>query len=274
MQFTPLTPIGAVVTDLRVDALDAADVAVMRRLVAEHGVVVLPEQDVTDDGFLRFLRSFGPTMFTAGETPVPGFPDLNVISNMGRRSPPRSTFHTDTSYVRKPPAYTALRAVKVPARGGHTLFTNQYAAYSALPAHVRVLLEGRSITHVVTGVDLPEGAEDSATHPIFRVHPVSGRTHLFMSTPTRCARVSGMSAQRSAEIVDYLFEVATRDDNVFRHAWSPGDVVMWDNRCVLHRADHTAVLGDRVMHRGMVADDAPGVTGTRLSGSAWESDRW
>ncbi len=260
MHFDPLRPVGAVVTDLRADTLDAAGVADMRRLLAEHGVVVLPGQDVADDGFLRFLRSFGPMMFTAGETPVPGFPDLNVISNVGRSSPPRSTFHTDTSYVRKPPAYTALRAVQVPARGGHTLFTNQYAAYSALPAHVHDLLEGRSITHVVTGLDLPEGAEVSATHPIFRVHPVSGRTCLFMSAPNRCARVSGMSAHQSAGIVDYLFEVSTREDNVFRHAWSPGDVVMWDNRCVLHCADHTAVVGDRIMHRGMVADDAPGAT--------------
>ena len=96
-------------------------------------MVVLRGQDADDAGFVRFLRSFGPTMFTVGETPVPGHPELNVVSNVGRVKPPRSTFHTDTSYVRKPPAFTALRAVAVPERGGQTLFTNQYAAYDTLP---------------------------------------------------------------------------------------------------------------------------------------------
>ena len=70
-----------------------------------------PSADVDDEGFLRFLRSFGDLQFTEGETPVPGVDELNVISNVGRTTPPRSTFHTDTSYVRNPPAYTALRAV-------------------------------------------------------------------------------------------------------------------------------------------------------------------
>ena len=145
----------------------------------------------------------------------------------------------------------------MPKRGGQTLFTNQYAAYDTLPARVRQELNGRTITHVVTGLELGPGRRrTSAVHPLFRVHPMSGRTYLYISTPPRCAEVSGMSARRAAEVVAYLFTHSTRDDNVYRHAWSPGDVVMWDNRCVLHRADHAGVVGDRVMHRGMVADDA------------------
>ena len=91
-------------------------------------------------------------------------------------------------------------------------------------------------------------------HPIFRVHPVSGHTAIYMSTPERCAAVSGMSSQLAAATVAYLYKHSTRDANVYRHAWSPGDVVMWDNRCVLHCADHSGVVGDRVLHRGMVAD--------------------
>jgi taurine dioxygenase len=218
-------------------------------------VLALPDQHVDDEGFLRFLRSFGPTMFTVGETPVPGFPELNIVSNVGRSRPPRSTFHTDTSYVRTPPAYTALRAVTVPRRGGQTLFSNQYAAHDSLPLRVREELAGRTITHVVTGVRLGPGQETSAVHPIFRTHPVSGRTYLYMSSPARCAEVSDMSAERAAGVVAFLFTHSTRDDNVYRHAWTPGDVVMWDNRCVLHRADHAGVVGNRVMHRGMVADE-------------------
>jgi alpha-ketoglutarate-dependent taurine dioxygenase len=150
LEFAALTPLGAQVTGRQVDALANRTVVELRRLLAEHGVIVLPGQDVGNDGFLRFLRSFGPMMFTAGETPVAGFPDLNLMSNVGRARPPRLV----------------------------------------------------------------------------------------------------------AETVKYLFDHSTRATNVFRHAWSSGDVVIWDNRCVMHRADHTGVVGDRVMHRGMVADHA------------------
>ncbi|MGA8328454.1 MAG: TauD/TfdA family dioxygenase [Mycobacterium sp.] len=250
----PMTPVGARLTGLSVDVLDAATVAEVRHLLAEHGVVVLRGQHADDARFVRFLRSFGPTMFTVGEIPVPGHPELNVVSNVGRVKP-RSTFHTDTSYVRKPPAFTALRAVAVPERGGQTLFSNQYAAYDTLPVDIRQELQGRAITHVVTGLQLGPDDETSAAHRIFNVHPVTGRTYLYLSTPQRCARISGMSSERAADFVDFLFTHSTRPDNVYRHNWAPGDVVVWDNRCVLHCADHTGVLGDRVMHRGMVADD-------------------
>lgn len=151
LDLTAMTPIGARLTGLRVDTLDADGVAILRHLLAEHGVVVLPGQQADDAGFLRFLRSVGPTMFTAGEIPVPGHPELNLVTNVGRSKPPRSTFHTDTSYVQKPPAFTALRAVAVPDRGGQTWFTNQYAAYETLPVDIRHELQGRSITHVMTG---------------------------------------------------------------------------------------------------------------------------
>ena len=230
----------------------------VRGLLAEHGVVVFPEQHLDDKAFLAFLRGFGELAFTAGETPVPGFPDLNVVSNVGRTAPPRSTFHVDTSYLRRPPAYTALRAVQIPARGGETLFTNQYRAYDTLPVALRERLVGRTITHVVTGVDPGDGAETVAEHPVFRRHPVSGRTALYLTTPARCLAVSGMTPQESARIVEELFAHSTTEDNIHRHAWSPGEVVIWDNACVLHRADHDGVDGDRVLHRGMVAArDAP-----------------
>ena len=255
---TALAPVGARVEGLRVGALDPAAVDRMRAVLAGHGVAILPGQQVGDAEFLDFLASFGDLTFTVGETPVPGFGDLNVISNVGRTTPPRSTFHVDTSYVRRPPAYTALRAVEIPRRGGHTLFTNQYRAWDTLPPHLRGDLHGRNITHVVTGLDLDDDAETSATHPVALVHPVSGRTALYISTPKRCAAVSGIPPARAAEIVEMLVTHSTRADNVLRHRWSPGDIVMWDNRCVLHRADHDGVDGDRIMHRGTVDDRAAG----------------
>lgn len=138
MNITVLDPVGAEVTDLAPGEPDPGTVAHLRRLLAEHGVLVMPGQSIDDDGFLGFLRAFGELAFTKGEVSAPGYPDLNVVSNVGRTTPPRSTFHVDTSYVRCPPAYTALRAVEIPAEGGETLFTNQYRAYDTLPRDVHV----------------------------------------------------------------------------------------------------------------------------------------
>ena len=250
MHTTALKPLGAHVTGVAVDKLDAEQVDELRMLLGEHGVVILRGQDVDDEALLRFLRSFGDIVFTAGETPVPGHPDLNVVSNVGRTRPPRSVFHVDTSYVPTPPAYTALRAVEVPEHGGQTLFSNQYRAHDTLPDDVRAGLEGRVITHVATGVE----DNTRADHRVLQQHPVTGRTSLYLSTPQRCTSISGMSAEESAQTVAFLFALSTRADNLLRHQWAPGDVVMWDNRCVMHRADHSGVVGDRVMHRGMVSD--------------------
>jgi taurine dioxygenase len=247
-----LSVVGVAV-GLPLEDVDAGTAAKLRRLLADHGVLILPGQQVDDAGFVAFLEQFGDLMFTKGETPVTGFPDLNVITNVGRKTPPRSVFHVDTSYVRRPPAYTALRAVTIPAQGGETLFTNQYRAYETLPAEVRALLVGRTIRHVVTGLELSGDDETAAEHPVFRRHPVSGRTSLFISTPERCVSISGMADAQAREMIAFLYAHSTAAANTYRHVWSPGDVVMWDNGCVLHRADHAHVAGDRVMHRGMVS---------------------
>jgi taurine dioxygenase len=256
MQPTHLEPIGATVTDVSVGELDADTVDRLTRLLAERGVLILPDQPVDDDHFLAFLRSFGPLTFTKGETPVDGYPDLNVVSNVGRTTPPRSNFHVDTTYVREPPAYTALRAVRVPQRGGETLFTDQYAVYEALPATLREELADSVVTHVVTGVELDPGDEHEAQHPLFCRHPISGRTALYLTTPARCVAVSGLTDADGRELIATLYEFATREEHVLRHGWAPGDVVIWDNRCVMHRADHLGVNGDRILHRGLVAPSA------------------
>ena len=248
MRTTVLSPVGVEISGLTLADVDGDTVPVLRRLLAEHGVAVLRGQDAGDDGFLGFLRRFGDLMFTAGETPLDGYPDLNVVSNVGRTTPPRSVFHVDTSYVRSPPAYTALRAVTIPERGGQTLFTNQYRAYETLPDSLRDRLAGRTITHRVSS---PQ--ETEAEHPVFREHPISGRTSLYLSTPERCVAVSGLTPAESTATIAGLYAHSTLEENTYRHAWAPGDVVMWDNGCVLHKADHAGVVGDRVMHRGMVA---------------------
>ena len=253
MRTTTFDPLGIEIRDLDLKRPSDDDVHLVRRLLAEHGVAVFPDQTLDDSQFLQFLQRFGDMVFTKGETPLPGFADLNAVTNVGRTTPPRSEFHVDTSYVRQPPSYTSLRAVEIPTQGGETVFSNQYRAFDTLPLDVKRTLEGRRITHVVTGVDLGDDDETSAEHPVFRVHPLSGRAALYLSTPARCASISGLDDSEAREMVQFLYAHSTRPENLYRHVWRQGDVVMWDNGCVLHRADHSGVVGDRVMHRGMVS---------------------
>ncbi len=253
-----LTPVGAEVTGLDLREIAGDDVERLRGLLGDHGVVVVRDQRLDDDGFVRFLRRLGRLTFTTGEQPVESQPDLNVISNVGRAVPPRSSFHTDTSYVSEPPAYTALRVVTLPERGGETLFTNQYRAYDTLPADARAAIAGRVVHHVVTGIApeaLSASDEQAADHPLELRHPHSGRTALYLTTPKRCAGVSGMTGADAAQLIERLYAHSTEDGNVYRHSWRDGDVVIWDNRCVMHRADHGDVVGDRVLHRGVLVEE-------------------
>ncbi len=252
MQTTMLDPIGAEISEVDGARLGDDDVETLRELLARRGVLVLREAGLDDAGFLAFLRSFGTLAFTEGEPAVPGFPDLNPVSNVGRDTPPRSNWHIDTGYVPSPPAYTALRAVEIPQAGGETLFADQYRALDTLPAVLRDRVQNRTMTHVVTGVT-PTSGPSSAEHPLLRPHPLTGRQALYLDAPARCAAISGMDEAETERTVAQLLEHSTRADNVYRHRWAPGDVVIWDNACVLHRADHSGVVGDRVMHRGMVA---------------------
>jgi taurine dioxygenase len=256
VQPTILSPIGIELTDLEVSEVTRESAIFMQALLATHGVLVLRRQKVDDGGFVDLLSRFGRLQFSKGEQPLTGFPDLNLISNVGRRVPPRSVFHVDTSYVSRPPAYTALRAVDIPAQGGETLFTNQSRAYETVPESVRFDLKDRTITHVMTGLDLGADDEVAADHQALRRHPISQRIALYISTPERCVAISDMPDAEARTMIKFLYDHSTTADNVYRHKWAAGDVVMWDNRCVLHRGDHSGVVGDRVLHRGMVADSA------------------
>ena len=158
---TELQPFGLVVTGFKVAQINVEFANHLRNWLGLHGVVVLRgafaaaktlDQAERDAAFVRFLEHLGPMTFTSGETPVAHQPMLNLVSNVGRMTPPKSVFHTDTSYVSSPPAYTALRAVAVPEAGGDTVFVNQYAAYDTLPPAAQQRLANSIIVEVLHSV--------------------------------------------------------------------------------------------------------------------------
>jgi taurine dioxygenase len=232
LNFHALSPFGVATTQ---SITDIDDPSVIQTVLADHGVIVFRHQSAADDEFVAFLNRLGQMTFTDGETPVPHQPMLNIVSNVGRTQPPVSVFHTDTSYIAQPPAFTALRAVTLPDAGGETLFSDQYRAYDTLPTSIKAQLADAQVLHVMSGLTLDPSAETTCWHPLFQRHPISGRSALFLSTPIRL-----------------LYRHSIRPYRLYRHRWQSGDIVIWDNRCTMHRADHAGVVGDRVLHRGLV----------------------
>ncbi|MBM2577444.1 TauD/TfdA family dioxygenase [Jannaschia sp. Os4] len=239
----------------RLDAGAGAD-AVLAAL-GDVGVVVVEGAEMSDRAFADFLETLGPLTFTDGETPLEGEPRLNFVTNVGRKTPPRSVFHTDTSYVSAPPAFTALKGHRIPESGGETVFTNLFDAHDRLDADLRDRLRGARLLHRVTGVDPGEGKETETWHPLLRRHPVSGKTALWLSTPERCVALALADGTRADDLVPRLYAHATDPAHQWRHRWRGGEVLIWDNRCTLHRGDHSRTVGERVLHRGMVAGEIP-----------------
>ena len=249
-----LSPFGVEAIGLEITDLDG-EIDAVKTAIARHGFMVFKGQRITDEAFVAFLNKLGQLTFTVGEKPVPGAPMLNLVTNVGRDRPPRSVFHTDTSYMAKPPAFTALRIVKVPSSGGETLFCNQYWAYKTLPKWVKERFGRAKVLHLVSGLTLNKSQETQCWHPLFRKHPISGRVALYLSTPERCQAISGVNAEEGRRIIRLLYKHSIRKNRLYRHQWQAGDVLVWDNRCTMHRADHSQVVGDRVLHRGLVAGE-------------------
>ncbi len=248
-----LVPLGKELTTIDLNTVGDDDITKLKHLLARIGVVVIREQSLSDAEFVTFLQRLGTLTFTVGEQPVAEQPWLNLVSNVGRESPPRSVFHTDTSYIARPPAYTALKAVTLPQHGGETLFSNQYLAFETLPVSIKQQLADAQVLHVASGVNLDRQAESQSWHPLFRQHPLSGKIALFLSTPERCQQIQGLELSYSQRAIRLLYQHSIRPQRLYRHQWRSGDIVIWDNRCTMHRADHSQVVGDRILHRCLVA---------------------
>jgi taurine dioxygenase len=256
ISFRALSPFGVEANEISITEINDQGVIRLKHALANNGFVVFRQQAVNDTDFVAFLNRLGQLTFTVGETPVSHQPSLNVVSNIGRVHPPRSVFHTDTSYVAQPPAFTALRALTIPSLGGETLFSDQYCAYETLPKTVREKLTDAQVLHVVSGLMLDESQERQSWHPLFMRHPLSGRLALFLSTPERCQALSDIMPEEAQRIIRLLYRHSIRHYRLYCHRWHSGDIVLWDNRCTMHRADHSKVVGDRVLHRGVVLGEA------------------
>ena len=174
-------------------------------------------------------------------------------------------WHSDMTYTENPPPASILLGIEIPETGGDTYFANQYAALDALPKRLRDRIEGLTIKHDAahTSVgqlrpgfdpfDDPRGAP-GAIHPIIRTHEESGRSALYLGRRD-WACIPGLSLAESETLLDELWSFAALKENVWRQQWQPYDLIIWDNRCVLHRRDAFDQSARRLMRRCQVLSD-------------------
>ncbi len=286
-------PLGAEVRGVDFgQPVDAETAAALNRAWADHLVLLFRGQDISAADHVAATAIFGTPAVGAnrayyeaqGRLPadaVQAHPEITVIANLGQNGKPvmeneglgsgEVVWHSDNSYVETPPAGSFLHALEVPPKGGNTSFNNQYMAYETLPDDVKRRIEGlytkqdssRNSAGVLRqGVKKPETLEDvpGPNHPLVRVHPATGRKALYLGRrrvfPSQF--VTGWSRADSEALLDFLWDHATQEQFKWTHGpWRAGDMVLWDNRCVMHHRDAHAGTHRRVMHRTQLGKETP-----------------
>ena len=199
-------------------------------------------------------------------------PEIMIVSNVRIDGKPLGLphdgemwFHSDMCYVARPHTATLLYAVDLPSTGGNTLFANMYAAYDNLADATRRRLESKKALHIhdykrtarpSADVDLETVANHA--HPVFVTHPGTGRRALYVNR-LMTARIEGVPEKESDELLEELFAVSEDPSIVYEHVWQPGDLVMWDNRCVNHaRTDYPANERRLLRRTTIVGTEKPG----------------
>jgi len=272
---------GAEILDVDLNDLPDDAFAQIRDAFHAHQVIVIRDQTLTPAAQLEFSRRFGALedQLNAHYT-VPDYPEVLVLSNDIKDGKPVGLidggdfWHSDSSHRGTPSMATILYAVKNPSTGGDTEFANMYAAYEALPAEMKHRIAGLKGIHAVSklrnkrvtvsprrpdGKDFYERQKSLPDQiwPLVRTHPATGRKALYVS-PRFTIGIAGLAEEEADEILDFLFAHQIRAEFVYRHKWRTRDLVMWDNRSVIHQATGGYTYPDvRTMYRTVVAGDRP-----------------
>lgn len=270
--------LGAEIRNLDLRNLSDSEFDSIHDAWLNHLVVLLRAQQLTDEDLIRFSRRLGnldwaPVQET-GRRFVEGHPEIYVVSNVIENGVPigslgagEAVWHTDMSYLETPPKASLLYALEVPRAGGNTYFCNMYLAYEHLPASLKRRASGLQVKHDgtynsggyvrqgLTAVNDPV-TSPGAYHPLVVTHPETGRRALYLGR-RRNAYLGGLSLVESEALLDELWSYATRDEIVWHNEWQAGDVVLWDNRCTMHRRDPFDPQSRRILHRTQIQGGIP-----------------
>jgi taurine dioxygenase len=278
LNLEPLAPsLGVAVRDIDLsEALSDATVAALRAAWLDHLVLVFRGQQLSDAALVAFSRRFGKLDTVPGWEPFSpeGFPEVLTISNVtqgdaaiGVLGDGEAAWHTDMSYMDQPPPASVLHSLEIPDQGGDTCFMSMYAALDDMPADLRQAITGKTLNHDAsydssgklrsTHEDVRDVSQaPGAHHPIIRAHPETGRPALYLGRRLN-AYVVGETVADSEALLDRLWAYCDQEKFVYRHRWQTGDLVMWDNRCAMHRRDPFDPTARRIMHRTQIKGDAP-----------------
>lgn len=275
VEFFPITPaIGAGVTGIDLARITPAQLQQLYAIWQKHHVVVLREQRLNNAAFEAFSAMLGeldpPPNQGAGRKSVPGFPNLYVVSNrkgeggepLGALGDGEAQWHTDMSYLERPPFASMLWSIEIPDAGGDTCFASMPAALRSMPAHLVERIERLSIKHDGTydsGGNVRKGMQpnDDPTrsvgtlHPIVITQPESGERTLYLGR-RRNAYIPGLPLVESEALLDTIWDYAVAPEVTMRHRWQVGDVVLWNNLSTMHRRDAFAPEQFRTMHRSQI----------------------
>jgi taurine dioxygenase len=244
-------------------------VAEIRQALLDHLVVFLRGQKLTPVQLLAFAQRFGRPM----EYPqLKGLPECPLVTPVIKLEHERVNFggvwHSDTSYLERPPMASMLHAVETPPHGGDTLFANQYLAYETLSDGLRRVLAGLIGVNSSAKADVSKTREDrlrdagvelkvlQGEHPVARTHPETGRKALYLNFG-HTTRFAGWTEAESAPLLEFLFARQVQPEFTCRFRWEPGSLAFWDNRCTQHNPVNDYHGFRRVMHRVTLEGDTP-----------------
>jgi len=269
--------LGAEIRGVDLRNINEGEFAAIYRAWLDHLVVLLRAQQLTDEDLIAFSRRFGDLDWApiqeTGRRFVEGHPEIYVVSNVIENGAPigslgagEATWHTDMSYLEDPPKASMLYALEVPPVGGNTYFCDMYHAYESLPEAMKRRISVFKLKHdgtynsggyVRQGVAAGDDPVNSpgAYHPLVCTHPETGRQMLYLGR-RRNAYIGGLSLAESEALLDELWSYATREESAWHNVWQPGDLVLWDNRCTMHRRDPFDANARRIMHRTQIKGEA------------------
>lgn len=243
-----------------------------------HLVLRIRGQRLDDPGLLAFARRFGELdkapVHAVDDADHDPFPEITVMSNIkvdgksiGNLGHYEAEWHTDMSYNERTPIGSLLYSLEVPPEGGDTGFSNMYQAFETLPADLKRAVAGKSCKHDSSRNsvgELRKGFKDvadpreapGAVHPLVRTHPATRRNALFLGR-RRNAYVVGLPLDESEDLLNQLWAHAARPEFAWYQKWKVGDLIMWDNRCAMHRRDAFDPNTRRLMHRTQIRGDRP-----------------
>jgi alpha-ketoglutarate-dependent taurine dioxygenase len=274
--------LGAVVRGVKLAALDRRAWRAIEDAFHERAVLIFPGQHLSHGEQVQFGCRFGELDPLVARTGTVAISNLNADGTLRDDTDPvkqillgNEGWHTDSSYMPVSARASLLSAEIVTERGGETEWADMRAAYDALDEPMRERIAGLSAYHSLKHSqaragfsDQPGGAysygldqADAPLRPLVKVHPVTGRRALFIGR--HAFGIPGLAAAESEQLLDQLLDFACRSPRVLRHRWQPGDLAIWDNRCVLHRARPYDPRVPRVMHHTRIAGDPATESGVR-----------